>query len=193
MALFFRSNFLMVLNSWSLSREEANEDGHALGVISMLLISHSSLIKMGDGHSASVSFLTQPWQCWGFNVLKLSVLLEPELGTSLLGEWRCGCNNALEKVQSLKSSLQPLPPCPNRNAQSQRLFLYNCLYKFNKGKTASGRSTKTTPYNNGTYECRILQSGNNHVINLKWELNSHFKERETTFDHLFYCWTHCIN
>lgn len=81
----------------------------------------------------------------------------------------------------------------NRSPRSQSLFLYNCLYKFNKGKTASGRSTKTTPYNNGTYECRILQSGNNHVINLKWELNSHFKERETTFDHLFYCWTHCIN
>lgn len=87
----------------------------------------------------------------------------------------------------------PTIPTWNKSPQSQCLFLYNCLYKFNKGKTASGRSTKTTPYNNGTYECRILQSGNNHVINLKWELNSHFKERETTFDHLFYCWTHCIN
>lgn len=87
----------------------------------------------------------------------------------------------------------PIIPTWNKSPQSQCLFLYNCLYKFNKGKTASGRSTKTTPYNNGTYECRILQSGNNHVINLKWELNSHFKERETTFDHLFYCWTHCIN
>lgn len=113
-----------------------------------------------------------------------------------------GCSRKHRCLQGLCSSTTAVTPhtsnpttAPswNRSPRSQNLFLYNCLYKFNKGKTASGRSTKTTPYNNGTYECRILQSGNNHVINLKWELNSHFKERETTFDHLFYCWTHCIN
>lgn len=66
MALFFRSNFLMVLNSWSLSRGEANEDRHALGVISMLLISHLSLIKMGDGLSQPLSlFLPSPGSAGG--------------------------------------------------------------------------------------------------------------------------------
>lgn len=161
MALFFRSNFLMVLNSWSLSRGEANEDRHALGVISMLLISHSSLIKMGDGLSQPLSlFLPSPGSAGG---LVFSNWADPC--------WRNEDGDVTMPWKMLRalgqSSLQPLPPCPNRNVQSQRLFLYNCLYKFNKGKTASGRSTKTTPYNNGTYECRILQSGNNHVINLK--------------------------
>lgn len=66
MALFFRSNFLMVLNSWSLSRGEANEDRRALGVISMLLISHSSLIKIGDGLSQPLSlFLASPGSAGG--------------------------------------------------------------------------------------------------------------------------------
>lgn len=87
MALFFRSNFLMVLNSWSLSRGEANEDRHALGVISMLLISHSSLIKMGDGLSQPLSlFLASPgsagglmfssWAdpCWGNGDVDVTVL-----------------------------------------------------------------------------------------------------------------------
>lgn len=178
MALFFRSNFLMVLNSWSLSRGEANEDRHALAVVSMLLISHSNLIKMGDGLSQPLSlFLPSPGSAGDYSAPSL-VFSSCQCSSSLswadrclLEEGRWGCNNALENAQSHgpepKHSLQPLPPSPDRNAQRQRLFLYNCLYKFNKGKTASGRSTKTTPYNNGTYECRILQSGNNHVINLK--------------------------
>lgn len=67
MALFFRSNFLKVLNSWSLSRGEANEERHALGVISMLLISHSNSIKMGDGLSQPLSlFLPSPGSAEGY-------------------------------------------------------------------------------------------------------------------------------
>lgn len=145
-----------------------------MGSLSLCLFSYPALAVLG---------VTQ-LQCWCSQAV------------SAPGAWSGqipGCHNALENARSPGPELPAATPCPDRNAQSQRLFLYNCLYKFNKGKTASGRSTKTTPYNNGTYECRILQSGNNHVINLKWELNSHFKERETTFDHLFYCWTHCIN
>lgn len=73
MALFFRSNFLMVLNSWSLSRGEANEDRHALGVISMLLISHLSLIKMGDGLSQPLSlFLPSPGSAGGYSAPALT-------------------------------------------------------------------------------------------------------------------------
>lgn len=65
----------------------------------------------------------------------------------------------------------------NRNPQSPRARVFCTIVYTNstKVKPRQGRSRKTTPYNNGTYECITLQLGNSRVINLKRELNAHFR------------------
>lgn len=67
MALFFRSNFLMVLNSWSLCAVGLQKR-NTLDVISMLIISYTSLIKIGDGRSQPLSlFLTSSERAVGYS------------------------------------------------------------------------------------------------------------------------------
>lgn len=123
MALFFRSNFLMVLNSWSLSRGEANEDRRALGVISMLLISHSSLIKMGNGLTQPLSlFLPSPGNAAGYSAPVL-MLSSCQCSWSMLEEWRCGGNNVLENAQSPGPELPAAtPPVPTETCRASACF-----------------------------------------------------------------------
>ena len=76
------------------------------------------------------------------------------------------------------------------------LFFCTIVYTNSTKRIESGRSRKTPPNNNGTYECISLQLGNSHVINLKRELCSHFKGERGGKERLrwvTYLLTHRIN
>lgn len=76
MALFFRSNFLMILNSWSLCSMGKLMKTDLLYVISMLIISHTSSIKICDGLSQPLAlFLTSRRRCWRVS-LRFNSLLQ---------------------------------------------------------------------------------------------------------------------
>lgn len=115
----------MVLNSWSLSRGEANEDRHALSVISMLLISHLSLIKMGDGLSQPLSlFLPSPGGAVGYSAPAL-MFLSCQCSRAWPGQIPAGGMEMwMEQYPGKCSelSLQPLAPSRTETCRASTCF-----------------------------------------------------------------------